>query len=340
MRFVGLKSWSMIMTFVIASVLMCFVSSCAKEVTETTLEVQKRIYGSYIRANGYQDAEMIGDDIYVLERGGAPSGVSPKDSTYAYVQYSARSISGGYLAHNYEHLAKQLGTYKTTNFYGDYVWPISMNFISDPLSKVLKTMKPGEKSLCIVPPWLNTSNAVTAYSSTTDPVIYEIELKTVVDDVLEHQRELLKEFSYKYFGGIDSLALGFYCDKIYDSGYKDTITDNASIKVWYVGRFLSGKVFDTNIEDTAKMYDLHVANKTYSPLTITYQKDLEKFKEESDLVAGFCKAILSNDITYGDKCYTFFDSDWGYGRSGSLSGGKGIPPFYPISFEIWLESND
>lgn len=322
------------LTFVSIAVVL---TACAKEVNETTIEVQKRIYSAYIRANGYDKSEKIGDDIYVVERGGTPVGVSPVDSTYAYVQYVAKSINGNYLAYNYEEVAKQLGAYKPYNFYGDYVWPVGMNFISDPLSQVIKTMKPGEKSVCVVPPWLNVSSAATAYSSTTEPVVYEIELKNVVDNILDHQRTLLKEFSDKYFHGIDSLSLGFFCDKFYDSETEDTLLDNSTIKVRYIGRLLNGQVFDTNIEDTAKFYNLHTANKQYTSLSITFNKDPEKIKEENDLVLGFCKALTSNELTYGDKCFAFFDSSWGYGSTGSLSKGKGIPPYYPITFEIWVD---
>lgn len=313
-----------------------FVSSCAKEVEEDLMETQQRIFEAFIEVNGYSDCETIGDSIYVVSRSGTGVGNSPVDSSYAYVRYAARYTTGDYAAYSYDTIAMQMGTYKHTNFYGPYVWPINMGYISDPISDVVKTMKPGEKTVSIIPPWLTTVNTETAFSSTTSPIIYEIELLQVVDNIEQHQYELLRDFSRKYFGGMDTLSRGFFFKKIHSSGYKDTIVEGNTIDLWYIGRMLDGSVFDTNIEDTAKKYDLYDPTRLYDELSVMYYQDPEQIEEEEDLVLGFCKGLVSGGMTYGDKCYIFFDSELGYGQAGSLDNGDGIPPFYPISFEIWI----
>jgi hypothetical protein len=231
----------------------------------------------------------------------------------------------------------KLGTYRPSNFYGDFVWPVKMGQISDPLSDIVKNMKPGEKTVTIVPPWLSNYNATHAFSSNSSIIKYEIELKNVVDDIMKYQQDQLAEFSRKHFEGMDTISRGFYCKTFHKSAKTDTLTEGTSIRVRYVGRMLDGTVFDTNIEDTAKKYDMYDPANTYDHLTVLYYvNDPEKMADENSFVLGFCKA-LTTGVTWGDKCFAFFDSDYGYGSSGNLSDGAGIPPYYPITFELWLE---
>lgn len=331
-----IKSW-----FVVAAVMVAYVvTSCAVDVDESADVTQKRIFNAFIRANGYDQSEMIGDSIYVIERSGNPSGEYPQDSTYAFVRYAARYTSGEYAAYNIDTIAMKEGTYHPSNFYSSFVWPVKMGYISDPLSDILKNMKPGEKTVSLVPPWIVNYNTSYAFASTTSIMFYEIELEKVVPSIEEYQEQVLKEFSQKYFGGMDTISKGFYFHKFHEGATEDTLTEGTVLDVWYVGRMLDGSVFDTNIEDSAKKYDLYKPDGTYTPLSVLYYKDdPEKIAEEEGYVLGFCKAFTSG-VTWGDKCFVFFDSSLGYGAEGNLNNGAGIPPFYPISFELWIEEND
>lgn len=329
-----IKLWGVVLFSMVAYVA---VSSCAKDVAEDSLTTQKRLFDAYIRANGYDAAEMIGDSIYVIKRSGTGVGESPVDSSYAFVRYTAKYTTGEYLGYNYDTIAMQLGTYKPTNYYASFVWPVKMGYISDPLSDILKNMKPGEKTETIVPPWISNNSTSYAASSSSSIIHYEIEFERVVDDIKEYQASVMQEFSKKYFNGMDTTSTGFYFKKIYKSETQDTITEGSSLNVRYIGRMLDGKVFDTNIEDTAKKYGLYESTSMYDALNVLYYADdPDQIAEESSLVLGFCMAFTSG-MTYGDKCFIFFDSDLGYGSTGSLTNGSGIPPFYPISFEIWIE---
>lgn len=331
-----IKLWSVILSSMVAYAVL----SCAVEKEESLESIQKRQFEAYINVNGYQNSETIGDSIYIIKRSGTGVGEFPTDSTYAFVRYTAKTLTGDYLAYSYDSVARQLGTYKPSNFYGPYIWPVRTGYISDPLSDVVKNMRPGEKTVSIIPPWITTGSSSVAYSSSTDPVIYDIELQKVVKDIKEYQYSVLQQFSNKYFGGMDSLSLGFYFKKTLSSECEDTLADGSAIDVWYVGRMLDGSVFDTNIQDTAKKYDLYDPAQSYTSMSVLYYTDASKIEEEEELVLGFCKGLVSGGMTYGDRCFVFFDSELGYGSSGNLNDGDGIPPFYPISFEIWIEEND
>jgi hypothetical protein len=332
----SIKLWGVVLVSMVAYA----VTSCAVEVDENSKTAQERIFNAYIRANGYENSEVIGDSIYVVERSGVGQGAFPVDSSYAFVRYTAKYTTGEYAAYNKESVAKQLGTYKHTNFYGSFVWPVKMGYISDPLSDIVKNMKPGEKTVSIVAPWLSNINQDYAFASSSAIMVYEIELEDVVDDINVYQDSIMREFSQKYFNGMDTTSKGFYYNRFYKSANEDTLADGVSVSIWYVGRMLDGSVFDTNIEDTAKKYDLYDKTATYNALSaIFYKDDPEKIAEESNYVLGFCKALTSG-VTYGDKCFVFFNSDYGYGSTGNLSNGAGIPPFYPISFEMWIEDDN
>lgn len=328
-----IKLWGVVLFSMVAYLAV----SCAVEVDEKTEDIQERIFNAFIRTNGWENAERLGDSTYIVERSGTGTGTNPSDSMYGFVRYTAQYTTGDYAAYNYDSIAKQLGTYEESSIYEPFVWPIRTGDVSDPLCDILKNMKPGEKTLSVVAPWTNTTNSTYAFTSTSAPIVYSIELLKVVPDIQEYEYEQLQQFSNKYFEGMDSLSQGFYFKKIHASGYADTIADGNAIRVKYVGRLLNGRVFDTNIEDTAKKYDLYNPMEEYNSMSVVYNVDPETIEKEEDLVLGFCKALTSGGMTYGDKCFVFFVSDLGYGGNGNLENGSGIPPYCPISFEVWIE---
>ena len=138
---------------------------------------------------------------------------------------------------------------------------------------------------------------------------------------------------------------------------KDTIAENESADVWYVGRLLDGYVFDTNIADTAKKYGLYQSDKTYEALSVTYESKYEDMAtgagsinvaggssnsgssdaegEGGNYVPGFAKALKC--MKYGDHAITFFGSGWGYGSTGTMSGGSGVPAYSMLYFDIYVE---
>jgi FKBP-type peptidyl-prolyl cis-trans isomerase 2 len=317
--------------------------SCAKDVAETEEEIQRRVLNSYLRVNNYQDIKPIGDGIYIIDH---VEGIGPKayDSSYVFIRYSTKYLTGEYASSTYSDVAKLLGTYKNGNFYGSYVWSVGTGFVLPAIDSILLRMNCGSKTTAIIPSWMasttTTSYSSTMYSSEGTTLIYEIEMDTIVDDIYKYEIEQLESFSNKYYAGLDSTKWGFYYKKIYDGGYGDTIVSGASIDVRYIGKLLDGSIFDTNIADTAKKYNIYNSSNKYDALSLTFKSDSSEFVDENDVVKGFAMAFTNTDMTYKDKCVVYFNSDLGYGSDGSLSSGKGVPPFYPMFFEIWIEEKD
>lgn len=338
-----IKSQIKILFLALASLLVTV--SCAKDVSETSEEVQRRILDSYLRVHNYQDIEPLDDGLYIIDSIGG-RGEQVKDSCFLYIRYSVRYFSGDYNSTTYDSVAKLLGNYKVGNYYGTYVWAVGNGTLLSPIEKILLSMRVGGKTTSILPPWLTSTSTGDAsysvsYTSTENCLLYDIEVVDMTLDIDQRQIDDLEKFSEKYYGGLDSTKKGYYFLKTFDSGYKDTIAEGASISVDYIGRLLDGSIFDTNVKDTAKKYRIYDASNSYSGLSLTVEKDSAKIAEgSSSVVKGFATAVASKEMTFGDKCITFFNSTWGYGESGSIKSGKGVPGYTPMFFEIWIHEKD
>lgn len=162
--------------------------------------------------------------------------------------------------------------------------------------------------------------------------IYEIWLREVIDDPYIYQTNQMKNYSTIYFSGMDSTEYGFYFIKT--ASTMDSITSGTTVNVRYIGKFLDGTVFDTNIADTAKKYRIYNAAATYEASSFKYQDNEDAALDNNSFIAGFSMAAWR--MNYGEKAVTFFYSPLGYGDNGSGD----IPGFVPLRFEIWIEQED
>lgn len=142
----------------------------------------------------------------------------------------------------------------------------------------------------------------------------------------------MKAYANTHYPGLDTLAAGIYFKTLHDAG-ADTIS-SGTVKVHYVGRLLDGWVFDTNIADTARKYDIYVKSKEYTPLEVNISEDLDMMAEDNSLVKGFCRALQEMD--FGDKAFTMFNSEMGYQSSGSGE----IGPYQPLIFWLYIEPEE
>lgn len=164
--------------------------------------------------------------------------------------------------------------------------------------------------------------------------IYEIRMLEVIDDIDQYQIDQLEEFASTYYPSVkDSTAYGFYYLKTAVNN-SDTLKDRNTINVRYIGKFLNGTVFDTNIEDTAKKYRIYVSGAEYAALSYEFRDDSTEAMTANEFVLGFSKALYG--MTPGESAVTFFTSDYGYGDNGNSS----IPGYTPLCFKLWIEENE
>ncbi len=100
------------------------------------------------------------------------------------------------------------------------------------------------------------------------------------------------------------------------------------VKVSYAGYFTNGKLFDSNMLDIAKKYQVYDINRDkkggYQPFTAVYSN-------EARLIPGFKEGLQK--LRVGDRALLFIPAKLGYGERGA---GKVIPPNSDLVFEIEL----
>ncbi len=311
-------------------------SSCVREVDESSESVQRRILSAYIKMN-HSGIDSTKSGMYIIPTK-VGSGNSIKDSAFAFVKYSSKYISGTYISSCYDSVSRQLGTYSNSKYYGTQVWSVGTKKLNPGLNELLLTMKEGGKSTAIIPPWLldvKTGKYINEGEGTI--TIYDVELVKLVNDIKKYETALLEDHANNYYNGLDSTKLGFYSKKLVEIKDADTVAFGSEIQVNYVGRFLDGKVFDTNVADTAKKYRIYSSSSTsYTGLKIKYENDFTEMKKSnSETISGFLNAVHS--LKYGERVVAFFSSDWGYGENGKNPTSNGIPGYMPLKFDIWLD---
>lgn len=83
----------------------------------------------------------------------------------------------------------------------------------------------------------------------------DLELVKVIKDPSKYEASLVQNYAVSQMGLnlSDTVRTNLYCKHIsYGKETQDTVKDGETVSVYYVGRFMDGFVFDTNIEDTAK----------------------------------------------------------------------------------------
>ena len=98
-----------------------------------------------------------------------------------------------------------------------------------------------------------------------------------------------------------------------------------SVEVNYTGKLVSGKVFDTSLEEVAKKENI------YNPARAPYST-LKLVVGRGNVIPGFDEGILK--MKEGGKSTLIIPSSLGYGEQG-MQGGM-IGPFTPLVFEIEL----
>ena len=156
-------------------------------------------------------------------------------------------------------------------------------------------------------------------------------------DIYDYQERAMKAWFTENYGISDTTALHLYFKKLVEkTAETDTVSEGTAVNVRYIGRLLNGKVFDTNIEDTAKFYRIWKSGSTYNALSVNfYKSDSQKFSSENSVVSGFGQAVTL--MNYGETAVTLFNSELGYGEKGS---NPAIPEYAPLVFWLQIEPKE
>lgn len=302
--------------------------SCANEIEESSESVQDRILKAFVEKY-YPEAQQTASGLYIIcsEEG---SGRYAQDTSYVRVDYAITYLNGTYSSYTSDSIAKQLGTFTYSGYYEPRIW--SLRESTPGVVELLTGMREGGSVKAIVPATLlDEESGMEITEGDGSSKIYEITLHDVIDNIDQYQFDQLADFAATHYPAAkDSTSYGFYYVTVIDNS-KEIPDINSQLNIRYVGKYLNGTVFDTNIEDTAKKYRIHNSSAEYAALTYTYKNDSSETVNENDFVIGFNKALYG--MNYGERAVTFFYSDLGYGDDGSGN----IPGFTPLFFELWVE---
>jgi len=310
-----------------------FAASCAKSNDKESNEDELHYIEAWLKVN-HGDAVKTGHGIYILDEKDG-NGSSYNGEPYVYVVRTIRTLDGTIISTESEELAKRIGTFKESNYYGPKMVSMQQGTALVGISDMFDGMRAGGERTALIPSWLLTEkkydNAEEYFKHVPDknsktPVIYTIELQQVCPDVNRWETGIFNNFVSKNYPGV-TISEGFG-HKILKASTGD-LEKGSTFYVNYTGRLLNGKVFDTTIEDTAKVYNIWSKSKKYGPVEArNAETDSEVTLGSNKVITGFAHAI--NCLGKESKIVSFFMSGLGYGANGSAS----IPPFSPLIFEI------
>ena len=332
--------------------------SCAHEVEENARNVEERLLQARIHEKYLDTLHTTESGMYYMIQAKG-SGAQVGSENYVYVRYSVLDFfyenymrssgetyydSYGYsqtsaseLLTSEELVAKQLGEYSQANYYGPVLWFTGVYALMEGLDEMLMSMREGDRRRIWLPSWLSSygMGSSNQYSFTT---IYDVEVVKAISDIEKFEIDSLESYRDKYYPGLDSLAYGFY-KKTLKEGTGDTLTTGNSVSILYVGRFLDHFIFDLNLADTAKKYNIFDSSRDYNPLTGMCGEDEKVETTDTDgntkpLVAGFSKAVFN--MKHGEEAVVFFYSTLGYGNEKQDK----IQPFTPLVFYLKVERTD
>ncbi len=301
--------------------------SCAEDKNESDRSIQERILDAYIKEKFPQAKKLESGLVMIDFQQGSGEELERRDG--GYFEYTTQSLSGDYIETTDEELAKQLGSFSNSNYYGPVLYEMGYKTTYKGLEEVMIGMKIGGKAKFILPPWLSVTGSNGDRWEESANLIYEIELKEVINNIDNWEADTMRRYAAIHYPGLDTLSSHFYFKKLHDA--KADSLESETVQVRYIGRLLDGWVFDTNIADTAKKYGIYDAENDYKALDFKHSNDIETMEQDNSMVTGFCMAL--KDMSYGDKAFTMFGSKYGYDYTGK----DPIGPYQPLIFWLYIE---
>ena len=327
------------------------VMGCAKIVSESTNQANKRFLKAWMSIN-HPGIEPSGLGIYILEDNSG-DGITVEKDGYAIVEFTETTLDGDITSYSNMEVAKQMGQYDSTAYYGPRVWLTANETIQAGLQNALLGMKVGGSRTVVIPSWLMTYSHYSSaakylekeseYSNT----IYSYKVLDFTKDIDSWQISRMKDYMDRNLGGTDTFEEDttgfFYKSLVPKTGKEKSFPSDTTIYINYTGKLLNGLVFDTNIEKVAWDHGLHDEAKTYEPVKISWGEkytDLTMGTSNSSVISGFAMTLWNmknmNEEGKYDKSIGIFYSLLGYGYSGS---GSSIPSYAPLVFEIEIVAN-
>jgi len=314
-------------------------SGCAQAPATGKNDQAKRFFDAWSQTY-YPNAEKtyLGSVILGEEAGTGELIGSNEETPYVYCTVTSTDLSGNVNSTTDKKLAQQIGTYSESNYYGPHVLSRAQGRLFAGLIELMQTMREGGSRTAAVPGWLLTYDIYDTpeeyvKNCTGTDAIYSFKVHEGIKDIVKWEIDSLSRYMHRHYPRVDSTAYGYYYIRTAEPLDTNAFESSSTVYINYTGRLLNGQVFDSTVQDTAKVHRIWQDSKTYEPVSLTWPTDDNKvtFSSGSDMIEGFEKCIHA--MRAGEKGVCIFYSGLGYGLSGS---GNLIPGISPLIFEVQM----
>lgn len=341
MRIFGNKIVSLAMA---AATVASLAGACAKENTES-INADNKIYFDAWMSTRHPGIQPTGLGVYIIDDQAGTGEAVTEDDYYLFVRYTKTDLDGTIGSTTEEKVAQRIGTYTKGDYYGPTVVLNSGLATQVGVLEMIKGMKVGGTRTAVVPGWLNvTIKGTEGYETGEDYLenetgsnaIYTITLADKTTDIHKWEVDSLERYTARVMDNVDSTFYGYYYQQLKAPSDTTTFPRDTTFYINYTGRLLNGQVFDTTIEDTAKVHGIYSSSKTYEPQMVKLSETYTDItlggsgsSDGSTTINGF--AYCLSKMKAFEKGACAFYSYLGYGYSGN---GNAIPAYAPLTFEI------
>ena len=318
-------------------------AGCAKSPQENLNLVNKQVLEAWLSKN-YPGAKASGNGIYILEDE-QPAGEAAAVGTegWVYLDYTTTSLDEKVTQTTFEDVARRVKLYSASKYFGPVVQSLDKSVLPAGMESLFDGMKVGGRRKALVPGWLlsterhSTPEEYLEQTTDNSSLVYEVRVVDYFTDVAAWQKEKIAARFAELYGAADPAQEGFWYHRTGAPDNEDALTAEDEIYINYVGRFLDGKVFDTNVLKVARDAGIEKSSTTYRPAKITWASQYSDLKmttagstSATSVVSGF--ALTLWQMHAHEKGVGMFWSDLGYGSAGQSP----VPAYCPLMFEIEL----
>lgn len=343
----------------LCAVMTAALCACAKSEAESDSLAKKRAFDAWMYVH-HPELKPLGYGIYILDDKPG-DGKEVADSNYLFLEYEQRSLEdSAIISYTSPETAKQIGKYNPADNYDPSILMLARGVLSQGVLDAISGCGPyprmrigGERTI-IVPGWLTSTTqyydsgkAEDYFNNVSgDNMLYKILIVGQTKDITQWQIDRIEEYMHSHNLPVEDTTghKGLYYVRNTLREKERGVTVDVTRKfpadtviyINYIGRLLSGKVFDTNIEDTAKVWGIYSSKSTYKPSAVTWSADSTAISMGGGaVIKGFARTLWRmHPYESGTGLFT---SDWGYGTNGS---GSKIGPCSPLIFEIDIVDKD
>ncbi len=319
--------------------------SCAKLNTdEGTNVAAKRAFDAWMSVN-HPDVEATGAGIYILsdEEG---IGEEITADNFVFWEIEKRTLDSTIVYYNTEASAILLNKYSPSYDFGATASEYAQGTMSAGEMQILsgdadkyKPMRIGGRRTAVVPGWLSSTskyyNKAEDYLSnvTGENYIYNIKVVGQTEDIIQWQIDSImktkliqpKDYVMTKADSLESHKGNLFLKRNIQREIQrgvEVLEDynfpsDTTIYINYIGRLLNGKVFDTNIADTAKMYKIWSSSRSYKPVSVSFASDSTALQMSgSSVIKGFSLALWhmhpyesATAVMTSDYAYTYLKKD-------------------------------